>query len=145
VTHVGGGASVMTVSGSPFDRYIKVIATVLRAGTPGDATPPRIKMSLDNGLTETGAINVPADGVFDALAASTGLTLNFTVATLVLGATYSFDVPYPTVAAADVVTAATALRTSTEAHSMVYGRRTGYQTSSIRGQPQPAARRLFHS
>ncbi len=120
VTKVGGGASVMTVTGSPFDRYMMVLVTVLRAGTPGDATPPRVKVSLDNGLTESGAINMPADGVFDMFAATTGMTFHFTVAALALGAVYSFSVPFPTVAAADAVTAARALRTSTEAHSMVY-------------------------
>ncbi len=120
VTHVGTGVSVMTVTGSPFDRYMMVIAEVLRSGTPADATPPRIRVSLDNGLSWTGAINLPADGVFDDLAAITGLTLHFTVAALVLGDTYKFSVPYATVAAADVVTAALGLRTSTEAHSMVY-------------------------
>jgi hypothetical protein len=110
----------MTVTGDPFDRYMKVLVTCLRAGTPGDATPPRVKVSLDNGLTESGAINMPSDGVFDMFAATTGMTFNFTVAALAAGAVYSFDVPYPTVAAADVVAAANALRTSTEAHSMVY-------------------------
>ncbi len=120
VTKVGGGTSVMTVTGSPFDRYMKVIAEVLRAGTPGDATPPRIRVSLDNGLSWTGATNVAADGVFADLATITGLTLHFTVAALALAAKYSFSVPFPTVAAADVVTAAVGLRTSTESHSMVY-------------------------
>ncbi len=120
VTKVGGGASVMTVTGSPFDRYMMVKAEVLRAGTVGDPVPPRIRVSLDNGLSWTGAINVPSGGVFTNLVATTGMTLHFTVAALALGAVYSFDVPYPTVAAADVVTAAIALRTSTESHSMVY-------------------------
>lgn len=120
VTHTGTGVSVMTVTGSPFDRYIKVIATVTRAGTVGGAVPPRIKVTLDGGLTETGSINVPTGGAFTALAATTGMTLNFTAATLVLGDTYEFSVPFPTVAAADLAAAATALRQSTEAYSMLY-------------------------
>lgn len=120
VVPTGGGASVMTVTGSPFDRYIKVIATVTRAGTVGATVPPRIKISLDGGLTETGSINIPANGVFTALAASTGMTLNFTVAAVVLGGTYVFSVPYPVVAAADMAAASTALRQSTEAYSMLY-------------------------
>ncbi len=120
VVQTGGGVSVMTVSGDPFDRCIKAIVTVVRAGTVGDAVPPRVTVSWDGGLTETGAMNVPADGVFDAFALSTGLTLNFTVATMVAAATYVFDVPYPTVAAADVVTALTSLRQSTEAYSLIY-------------------------
>jgi hypothetical protein len=120
VVHTGGGASVMTVTGNPFDRYMSVIAEVMRSGTVGATPPPRVRVSLDNGLSWTGEINVPADGVFDALAAYTGMTFHFTVATMVVGAKYTFSVPYPTVAAADVVAAATGLRTSTEAHSMVY-------------------------
>lgn len=120
VEHTGTGASVMTITGDPFDRYMGIIVTVLRSGTPGDSVPPRVKVSLDNGLTETGAINMPADGVFDALAETTGLTFNFTVATLVALDTYASATDYPTVAAADVVTAARALRQSTEPHSMVY-------------------------
>jgi hypothetical protein len=120
VTKVGTGASVMTVTGSPFDRYIAVRARVSRGGTVGATVPPRVAISLDGGLTETGAINVPASGVFTAIATITGMTLNFTVATMVEGDTYTFAVPYPTVAAADLATAAVALRTSTEAYSMLY-------------------------
>jgi hypothetical protein len=120
VVKTGGGTSVMSVTGSPFDRYINVLVTVLRSGTPGDAIPPRIKVSLDNGLSETGAMNVPSSGVFSALAATTGMTFNFTVATLVEGAVYAFDVPYPTVTAADVTAAMLQLRQSTEDHSMIY-------------------------
>jgi len=39
---------------------------------------------------------------------------------MVEGDTYSFSVPYPTVAAADIATAMVALRQSTEAYSMIY-------------------------
>lgn len=120
VTHEGTGASAMSVTGDPFDRYIEVLVTVTRAGTVGDPTPPRVTVSLDGGQTVTGSINVPADGVFDMFADTTGMTLNFTVAAMVLGDTYVFDVPYPTVAVADIDTALVALRQSTEAYSMLY-------------------------
>ncbi len=120
VVHTGTGVSVMTITGDPFDRYLGIVVTVVRAGTVGAAVPPRITVSLDNGLTETGAMNVPADGVFDALELTTGLTLNFTVATMVLGDTYVSATDFPTVAAADVVTALVALRQSTEAYSLIY-------------------------
>src|SRR6478736_7268276 len=39
VTHAGTGLSVMTVTGSPFDRYMQVIVTVTRAGTVGASVP----------------------------------------------------------------------------------------------------------
>ncbi len=77
-------------------------------------------ISLDAGLSATGAINVPADGVYHGIEGITGLTLNFSVLAMNLGDTYIFFVPYPTVAAADVVAAAVALRQSTEAYSMIY-------------------------
>jgi hypothetical protein len=120
VTKTGTGLSVMTVTGSPFDRYTKVNVRVVRSGTVGAAVPPRVAISLDGGLTETGAMNVPAGGVFTALASTTGLTLNFTVATMVLGDVYTFSVPYPTVAAADLVSAARSLRQSTEPYALLY-------------------------
>lgn len=120
VTHTGSGLSVMTVTGDPFDRYMQVIVTVVRSATVGAATPPRITISLDAGLSATGAINVPADGVYHGIEVITGMTLNFSVNTMNLGDTYVYYVPYPTVSAADVVTAAIALRQSTEAYSMIY-------------------------
>lgn len=118
VTHTGTGASVMTVTGSPFDRYMQVVVEVVRSGTVNDPVPPRVTISLDNQITESGAINVAA--ALDAIAETTGLTLNFSVASMVEGDTYKFTVGYPTVAAADVVTAMVALRQSTEAFSMIY-------------------------
>ncbi len=120
VTKTGGGASVMTVTGTPFDRYIMVKVEVMRSGTPGDPTPPRIRVSLDNGSSFSGEYNLPSDGVFDAFAVSTGMTFNFTAAALAVGAVYSFSVPYPTVAVADLVAAARSLRQSTEAYSLIY-------------------------
>lgn len=120
VVHTGTGVSVMTVTGSPFDRYIQVRIRVTRSGTVSASVPPRIAISLDGGQTETASQNVPTGGVFTALAVTTGMTLHFTVATMVAGDTYVFDVPYATVAAADVDTATVALRQSTEAYSMIY-------------------------
>lgn len=114
------GATVMTVTGDPHDQYMGVIVTCVRAGTVGGTVPPRVTVSLDYGNSSTGAINVPADGDLDALVATTGMQFEFTAATMDLGDTFSFSVPYPTVAAADVVTALRALRNSTEAFSMVY-------------------------
>lgn len=118
VVKVGTGLSVMTVTGSPFDRYMAVRVRVTRSATVGATIPPRVRISLDNGISETGDINVTA--ALAAIATITGLTLNFTTATMVESDTYTFTVGYPTVVAADVVTALTALKLSREAFSMVY-------------------------
>jgi len=120
VDHEGTGTSVMSVTGDPFDQYMQVIVTCVRAGTPGDAIPPRVTISLDNGNSETGQLNIPADGSLDVLADTTGMTFEFTAAALVAGDTYTFSVAYPTVAAADVVTALQGLKASTEPFSMIY-------------------------
>lgn len=120
VQHTGTGLSVMTVTGSPFDRYFQVVVSVARSGLVGDTVPPRITISLDGGLSATGAINVPADGVYHGLEGITGMTLNFTVAQMNVGDTYVFYVPYHAVAAADVVTALTGLKQGREPFSMVY-------------------------
>lgn len=121
VTKVGAGTSVMTVEGSPFDRYMKVIVTVTRGGTIATGAPPRIQISIDNDNSRTGNVNVlTAGGAIATIAPTTGLTLKFAAGTLVEGNTYSFTVGAPTVVAADVVTALIALRQSTEAYSMLY-------------------------
>lgn len=119
VTHTGTGASVMTITGDANDQYfIKV--TVTRAGTAQSDPEPSFTISLDNGLSTSGNIRMPADGVYEGLEATTGLTLNFTAATMVVGDTYEATTDAPTVAAADVVTALTALRQSTETYSLIY-------------------------
>lgn len=119
VTHVGTGVSVMTVTGTPFDRY-DVIVEVLRAGTAGTDPEPGFRTTLDGGRTWSKEIRMPADRTYEGLEATTGLVLNFTAATLVVGDTYTFTVAAPTVIAADVVDALVALRQTTEPFSLVY-------------------------
>lgn len=119
VTHTGTGLSVMTVSGDPFDQYF-VRVRVVRAGVAQSDPAPGFVVSLDNGNSETGTIRMPDNGVYSGLAATTGLTLNFTAASMVVGDLYEFTTGAPTVAAADVVSAITALRKSTEPFSVVH-------------------------
>jgi hypothetical protein len=119
VTHTGTGLSVMTITGNPFDRY-NLIVTVVRAGTAGSDPEPGFTVSLDGGRTVSREIRMPANRIYTGLAATTGMTLNFTAATLVVGDTYESDTSAPTVAASDVADAIDALRQSTQAFSMIY-------------------------
>lgn len=130
VTHTNGtvgtvtdnstvGLSVMTVTGNPFDRY-DVVVTVTRSGTAGSDPEPGFTVSLDGGLTVSGEIRMPTSRVYSGLAATTGLTLNFTAATMVAGESYTFSTTAPTVSAANVATAIAALKTSQLEFSMGY-------------------------
>ncbi len=110
VTFEGSGTSVMTVSGAPFDYYDEIIVTVVRSGTAGTDPEPGFTISLDGGETESREIRMPANRIYSGLAATTGLTLTFTAATLVVGDTYTFSTTAPTWAAADVATAIQALK-----------------------------------
>lgn len=109
VTHSGTGTSVMTVSGVPFDQY-NVIVTVFAGGVAGTDPEPSFTISFDGGATETRPIAMPANRVYSGFAATTGLTLNFTAATMVADDTYTFTTTAPTWVAADVATAVDALR-----------------------------------
>lgn len=119
VTHTGTGTSVMTVSGTPFDAY-SVIVTVTLAGTAGSDPEPQFTVSLDGGQTELGPFPMPANRVFASLSGTTGLTLNFTAATLVADDTYTFTTTAPTWSAADVATAIEALRTNVREFGIGY-------------------------
>jgi hypothetical protein len=119
ITHTGTGTSVLTITGDPFDRY-DVIVTPVKAGTAGTDPEPQFTISLDGGVTVSKAITMPANHVYAGLAASTGMTLNFTAATLVVGDTYTFETTPPLWAAADVATAVTALKNSTKEAGLIY-------------------------
>ena len=110
VTHTGTGTSVMTVSGTPYDQY-SVVVTIATSGTAGSDPEPSFTISLDGGQTTSRAITMPANRVYSGLAATTGLTFNFTAATVVEDDTYTLTTTPPTWAAADVATAIDALRT----------------------------------
>ncbi len=109
VTHTGTGTSVMTVTGTPLDAY-DVIVTQKSDGVAGSDPEPQFAVSLDGGQTESRSITMPANRVYSGLAATTGLTLNFTAATIVEDDTYTFQTTAPTWTAADVATAIDALR-----------------------------------
>ena len=119
VTHTGTGASTMTVTGNPFDTY-NVIVTVVRAGTAGTDPEPGFTVSLDGGLTISGEIRMPASTSYTGLAATTGLTLAFTAATLVVGDTYTFQSTAPTSNSSAVQTALAALRDDQHVVGMAY-------------------------
>lgn len=119
VTFSGTGTSVMTTSGDPFDQY-DVIVTVVRAGTVGSDPEPGFTISLDGGLTTTREIRMPASGSYTGLVATTGITLNFTAATMVVGDTYTFTSTAPTWAAADAADALESLRTSEKSAGLGY-------------------------
>lgn len=113
------GAGVMTVTGDPFDRY-DIIVTVARGGTVGTTPTCAVKISLDGGRTESKEVTVPLSGEVAVFASITGLTFEFDLAAIVAGNTYSLYVPAPTVSAASVVTAMTALKTSVNEFSLCY-------------------------
>jgi hypothetical protein len=119
VTHAGSGASVLTITGAPIDAYT-VIVTVVRAGTAGTAPEPGFTISLDGGLTTSREIRMPSNHIYAGLAATTGMTLNFTAATLAVGDTYTFTTTAPTWVVADVETAINALRASTHQAALLY-------------------------
>lgn len=119
VTHSGSGASVMTVTGAPFDAY-DVIVTAVRAGTAGTAPEPGFTISWDGGRTTSREIRMPSTHVYNGFAGQTGVTLNFTAATLAVGDTYRFTTTAPVWAAADVATALDALKASSLNASLLY-------------------------
>lgn len=116
----GVGTSNMTVAGTGFDRY-NVIVTITRGGTAQTDLTCAFTVSLDGGRTTSNEITLPANGVYTGLAATTGITsLTFSAGTLIAGTTYSFDVPEPTVSAANAVAALTALKLSTFAYALIH-------------------------
>jgi len=119
VTHTGTGTSVMTVTGTPYDQY-DVIVTVADSGTAGSDPEPSFTISFDGGETETRPITMPANRVYSGFAATTGITFNFTAATIVEDDTYEFTTTPPTWAAADVATAIEALRTNVREFGLGY-------------------------
>jgi hypothetical protein len=119
VTHTGTGTSVMTITGASFDSY-SIIVTPTLSGTVGTAPEPSFTISLDGGNTTSRSITMPVSGVYTGLAATTGLTLNFTAATMVSGDTYTSTATAPTWVAADVATAIEALRTNVREFGLGY-------------------------
>ncbi len=109
VTHTGTGTSAMTVTGTPFDAY-EIVVLGTRAGTAGSDPEPGFKVSFDGGRTYSREIRMPASLSYDGFVGTTGLTLVFTVGTIVVDDTYEADSTGPTWVAADVTAALEAFR-----------------------------------
>lgn len=95
VTHTGTGVSVMTVTldatNGAFDTYyVKVV--VMANATIGTG-PSLIQISLDAGRTFSPTINLGTATTYAI--PGTGITLNFTTATIVAGDTYTFSTTEP--------------------------------------------------
>jgi hypothetical protein len=115
----GVGTSNMTVTGTGLDGFY-VVVTITRGGTAVTDLTIAFTVSLDGGRTTSKEITLPANGIYTGLVATTGHTLTFSAGTLIAGTTYSFTTPPPVVAAADVVTALAALKTSTHSFALVH-------------------------
>jgi len=115
----GVGTSNMTVTGTGKDGFF-VIVTIVNPGTAATDTDITFTVSLDGGITTSGAIVLPVSGIYTGLVTTTGHTLTFSAGTLTAGSTYSFDTPPPVVAAADVVAALTALKLSTFSYGLIH-------------------------
>lgn len=102
------GTSAMTISGTPLDCY-QLLVTVSVAGTIGTAgnNGPAINVSLDNGRTVYASKNLGTATTYAV--ANTGLTLNFTVGTVVVGETYGAFCTAPTWSDATVTSAIVSL------------------------------------
>jgi hypothetical protein len=122
VTHTGTGVSVMTVTDGAdgvLNAY-DVIVTVVRDGTAGSDPEPGFTISLDGGKTTSREIRMPSNHIYTGIAATTGMTLNFTAATMVTGDTYTLTTTGPTWAAADVADCITAFKDAVQQASMIY-------------------------
>lgn len=95
VTHTGTGVSVMTVTldstNGAWDTYYVQI-TIKTGGTIGTAGP-QITISLDANRTVSPTINLGTASTYTV--PGTGITLNFTTATVVAGDTYVFSTTEP--------------------------------------------------
>ncbi len=93
VTKVGTGLSVLTLTGTPLDAYEAVVTIVVGGANPASGVVT-FTYSLDGGDTTSAVIALPVNGIY-ALP-GTGISLNFTAATLVAGDVYSFACTAPT-------------------------------------------------
>jgi len=85
VTHTGTGASVMTLTGTPNDTYYLVVTPTI-GGTVGVAGC-ELTVSLDAGRTVYSTVTLGTATTY--LIPNTGITLNFTAASLVADDTYT--------------------------------------------------------
>ena len=107
VTLAGTGLSVLTTTGSvPLDSYQAAIK-IITGGTNPAAGTATFRVSLDGGLTYGPESSLPTSGVYAI--PSTGLTLNFSAASLVALDVYTFSSVAPSYSVANFNTAMNAL------------------------------------
>lgn len=107
VTHVGTGASVLTLGASaPLDGY-SVIVKISRAGAVPASGTVAFRYSLDGGTTYSGEIALPSSGLYTI--SGTGISLVFSAASLVVDDTYAFACTPPQASLSDVTDAIDAL------------------------------------
>jgi len=102
VVNTGGGPNV-TVAGTPNDDY-EVVVRVRLGGALGAG---QFDYSLDNGVTFSEILTIPAGGTYAI--PLTGLTLTFAAGTYILSATYTFTSTAPMWNSTDLGNAFTAL------------------------------------
>lgn len=86
------GASVLTITGTPRDRYEAAILVTRAAATAGDGTGA-IRYSLDDGATYAAEVPVPTSRA--VVLGDTGITVTFSAASLVAGDEYFFKTAAP--------------------------------------------------
>jgi hypothetical protein len=105
VTHVGTGASVLTITGTPLDDN-EVVVLWDEDGTVG-TDHPRFRYSLDSGIQYSAAVRIATNGQY--VIPDTGIQLNFSASTVKKGDTYTFATTKPLWANSDVTSAFGAL------------------------------------
>jgi hypothetical protein len=102
VSHVGTGASVLTLTGvEPYDDG-EVIVEWLQDGTIGTDTP-KFQYSLDGGIQFSAPVRMGLPGTY--LIPHTNITLTFSTSTVKNGDTYSFTATGPRWLSTDISTA----------------------------------------
>lgn len=130
-------ATVMTIAGTPNDDYYLVV-TCLLAGTVGTG-PVQIGLSLDAGATTAYTVNLGVATTVttgSAFTTYTGLTLNFTAATMVLGDSFYAVCSAPTWNDAGVqsaIQAAASIKGSSFQDIMVSGLATASDATAFDG------------
>lgn len=103
VVRTGTGVSVLTLTGSvPVDTY-DVRVRIVAGGTNPAAGTVTFQVSLDAGRTFGPITALPSSGIFAV--PNTGLTLNFSAASLVAGDVYTFTTTGPSYNTTDLNTA----------------------------------------
>jgi hypothetical protein len=117
VTKVGTGLSVLTLTGTPLDGYEAIVKIVVGGANPASGAIVFI-YSLDGGNSWSPKYALPTSGVFPI--SGSGISLNFSAATLVAGDVYSFNCTAPSSTLGDITTALDALLASQTGFFLVH-------------------------